>query len=176
MSTPFEPVPQMEIQSIEALKVLADERRMQLLDAFKSPQTVKAVAAALALPANRLYYHIRQLEAHNMLVVVDTREVSGIVEKTYQTAAVSFTISSELQQLDGDAATSVFLMRKMISYLENNPAEGIRGTFYVAPEDEEALLEKIRTFFTALQAEYPQSAKAARAVRLVVLPLDTESQ
>ena len=84
----FEPAEEMVIGNLETLKAIADPLRIRVLEAFaKTPRTVKQAAADLKLPATKLYYHVNVLEEHGLLRVVGTRVVSGIIEKTYRTAA-----------------------------------------------------------------------------------------
>ena len=87
----FEPAEEMVVGNLETLKAMADPLRVRLLEAFaQEPRTVKQVAADLKLPATKLYYHVNVLEEHGLLRVVGTRIVSGIIEKTYRTAAKFF--------------------------------------------------------------------------------------
>jgi DNA-binding transcriptional ArsR family regulator len=72
------------IENLETLKVVADPLRLRILDAFgDKPHTVKQIAKVLGIPPNKLYYHVNMLEEHNLIRVVDTRIVSGIIEKLY---------------------------------------------------------------------------------------------
>jgi DNA-binding transcriptional ArsR family regulator len=48
------------------------------------PRTVKELAAELGVPVTRLYYHVRILEKHGLVHVVERRMVSGIEERRYQ--------------------------------------------------------------------------------------------
>src|SRR5688572_14293462 len=84
----FEPADEFVISNLEALKAIADPTRVRLLEAFyKEARTVKQVAAEVGIPATKLYYHINVLEELGLLKVVATRVVSGIIEKSYRTAA-----------------------------------------------------------------------------------------
>lgn len=76
------------IESVEQLKIFAAPLRQQLLQAFCcNPSTVKLVAEQLGEKPTRLYHHIELLEQNGFLEVVDTKQVRGTVEKTYQTVA-----------------------------------------------------------------------------------------
>jgi len=66
------------------LKALADPLRIRIgLLLLESPMTVKELAAALEVPQTRLYYHVRILEQHDLIEVVERRMVSGIEERRY---------------------------------------------------------------------------------------------
>lgn len=96
-STTFHPADELRIESIEALKVVFDPLRMRILEAFAAqPRTVKEVAEDLATSPHRLYYHVNMMEEHRLLIVTETRMVSGIQEKHYQVAARHFIIAPHL--------------------------------------------------------------------------------
>ena len=93
----FEPAPQLTITSLETLKVFADPLRQQIIEALlDGAKTVKQVASELDLAPTKLYYHVNLLEEHQLIRVVDTRIVSGIIEKHYQASARSFAIEHSL--------------------------------------------------------------------------------
>lgn len=61
------------------------------------PRTVHQVAEALSVPFTRLYYHIKMLEKHNLIRVVDVVQMAGVVEEKYYTVtARQFTIDPKL--------------------------------------------------------------------------------
>lgn len=70
------------------LRVLADPvRSFVLYSLVPRAKTVKQLAAELDCPPTRLYYHLQQLEKHELVFVASTRLVSGIVEKHYRAVA-----------------------------------------------------------------------------------------
>jgi DNA-binding MarR family transcriptional regulator len=93
----FQRKPQMTIDNLKALQVLSHPLRAQLLDHFDAePQTVKQVAARLGVTANKLYYHVKLLEEHGLLALVETRTVGNLLVKLYQTAAERFEVDQNL--------------------------------------------------------------------------------
>jgi DNA-binding transcriptional ArsR family regulator len=91
------PDPEFVVNDLETLKVLADPLRIQIVELITpAPRTVKQIAADLKLPQTKLYYHIKQLEERALIRVVDTRIVSGILEKHYQAAALSYRVNKSL--------------------------------------------------------------------------------
>lgn len=95
--TPSKPIVEYVVNDLDTLKVLADPLRIQLIELVThEPRTVKQVAAVLNLPPTKLYYHIKLLEEHRLIRVVDTRIVSGIVEKQYQATALSYHVDKTL--------------------------------------------------------------------------------
>lgn len=76
------------IDTVDKLKIFADPLRQRLLQAFCcNPTTVKQVAKQMDEKPTRLYHHVDLLEQNGFLEVVDTKQVRGTVEKTYQTVA-----------------------------------------------------------------------------------------
>ncbi len=85
------------IQDLDTLKIMADARRMQILEVvLNQTATVKEIAEQLKQPPSQLYYHINTLEKHGLIRVADTRVVSGIIEKWYGAAAKQYQVAKEL--------------------------------------------------------------------------------
>ena len=106
------PASELTIADLDRLRVIADPLRLRILEALIEPRTVKQVAAALDLAPTKLYYHINLLERYGLIAVVDTRLVSGILEKRYQAAARCFRVDHDLLALagpTGDAGLKMFL-------------------------------------------------------------------
>lgn len=94
------------IENLETLKVVADPLRLRILDAFgDKPHTVKQIAKLLGIPPNKLYYHVNMLEEHGLIRVVDTRIVSGIIEKLYLISAHQLTPAKGLLSPGGAGNT-----------------------------------------------------------------------
>lgn len=79
------------IEDLETLKVLTDNLRVRILRTFgREARTVKEIAERLDMPQAKLYYHVNMLEKHAIIKVVETRIVSGIIEKLYRVTAKSY--------------------------------------------------------------------------------------
>lgn len=116
-NTPFEPADEMRITNIEVLKVVFDARRMRILESFaRQPRTVKEVSDELGVTPHSLYYHVNMLEEHHLLVVTDTRMVSGIMEKRYQMAARNFIIEPGLLSFgaEGNSAALDIMLKSVL--------------------------------------------------------------
>jgi DNA-binding transcriptional ArsR family regulator len=103
MTNEYPPEDEFIIENIDALKMIADPLRLQIIRSLDKPRTVKELAERLDTPATKLYYHVNQLEKHNIIRVVDTRIVSGIIEKHYQVAAKSYRVSKSLLKASKDS-------------------------------------------------------------------------
>lgn len=168
---PFEPAKEYLIDTVEALKVLADERRLKLIEIFAIPMTVKDAARLMEVPPNRLYYHVKQLEDFDMLTVVDTREVSGIIEKTYQTAALSFNIAPALAQVGGDElhATGIAIIDSVLRGIQQDiresaqaglltdtttPGTANHSTMRLTIDQAREIEKRVRNFISQISTEF----------------------
>ena len=95
-----QPVEVRVINDAEALKALADPLRLRILHvAMGDPRrawSVKEIAAQLDQPVTKLYHHVKQLEQAGLIVDVETRVVSGIVEHRYQTGQMGLQFDESL--------------------------------------------------------------------------------
>jgi DNA-binding transcriptional ArsR family regulator len=88
---------QFVLGSLDAIKAVADPLRIRILfETTYFSRTVKELAALLDVPQTRLYYHVKLLERHGLLTVVERRMVSGIEERRYRSPTNGFTISPTL--------------------------------------------------------------------------------
>jgi DNA-binding transcriptional ArsR family regulator len=86
-----EPLTTRVVQDVETLKLLSDPVRVAILRVLMdSPRTApkvrsaKELAEELGEPQTKLYRHIKQLVARDLIQVAETRLVSGIVEHRYR--------------------------------------------------------------------------------------------
>jgi DNA-binding transcriptional ArsR family regulator len=91
----------------ETLRVIANSLRLQIIKQLQQPATVKEVADAIDLPPTKLYYHFSQLEKQKLIRVVDTKVVSGIIEKHYQVAAKRYRVDEQLFATTEDAVEHI---------------------------------------------------------------------
>jgi DNA-binding transcriptional ArsR family regulator len=93
----MKPIREFVVNDLDTLKVLADPLRLQIIELMTPAScTVKQIATDLKLPSTKLYYHIKLLEEHGLIQVVDTRIVSGILEKHYRAAALNYRVNKTL--------------------------------------------------------------------------------
>jgi DNA-binding transcriptional ArsR family regulator len=91
------------IGDLDTLKVISDPLRGQILEALVfEPMTVKQVAEKLGVAPTKLYYHIRVMEKHGLIKVVETRVVSGIIEKQYRATAPRLKVEPSLLTSNSD--------------------------------------------------------------------------
>src|SRR4051794_33480259 len=101
----FRPEPLMKIRDAETLRALGDPTRVRILETMVQrqdpPWSVKELAAALGVPQTRLYHHVEQLLAHDLIRAVERRVVSGIIETRYRVTALSVQLDRRMFAGDG---------------------------------------------------------------------------
>ena len=107
----------------DTLKVIGDPLRLQILKSFKNPRTVKDVAEMLDIAQTKLYYHVNMLEKHNLIEVVETNVVSGIIEKKYRVSAARFGLDETLLSTVDDPDSEV---DKLLSAVFDSAKDEIR--------------------------------------------------
>jgi DNA-binding transcriptional ArsR family regulator len=97
-------------------KALADPLRIRLVEAlWETPRSARELATCLGLPADRLYYHLGQLEDAGLVEVSGYRRLArGKVERVYAPAAV---------EPPGDAASPEEMVAFLGSVLEATRAD-----------------------------------------------------
>ncbi|WP_042420807.1 winged helix-turn-helix domain-containing protein [Streptacidiphilus anmyonensis] len=79
------------VEDVETLKALSDPLRLSILQAMSGAPadrswTAKELARELGEPQTKLYRHLKHLEETGLILVAETRLVSGIVEQRYAAA------------------------------------------------------------------------------------------
>jgi DNA-binding transcriptional ArsR family regulator len=102
--------PSLSISDLDTLKVINDPLRLKIFRAVGECNkngtycSTKQISEIVHIPQSKLYYHIRQLEKQSLLLVGETRIVSGIVEKYYKVRAERIYISEDLFNAGGKEA------------------------------------------------------------------------
>lgn len=101
-----QPVDEIIIYSLDTLKVYFDPVRTQIMQEMaNTPRTVQQIAEALNVPFTRLYYHIKMMEKHGLIRMVDVVQMPGAIEeKYYQVSARMFVIDRSLLTFDPEGA------------------------------------------------------------------------
>lgn len=85
------PEQEVHLANLEQLKVLADPRRIRILELLgEEERTTKQVAEILGEPPTRLYHHVAALARVGLIRLARTRQSRGALEKYYVAVAKAF--------------------------------------------------------------------------------------
>jgi DNA-binding transcriptional ArsR family regulator len=70
-----------------------DPIRNRLLSELREPASATELAARLAIPRQKINYHLRTLESHGLVSVATTRKWGGLTERLVVAKAASFVVS-----------------------------------------------------------------------------------
>ena len=83
------------IDDPDAAMIALDESRARMLAALSEPMSAATLAAASGLPRQRVNYHLRELERHGLVELIEERRKGNMTERVMQSAARSFVISPQ---------------------------------------------------------------------------------
>ncbi|WP_432521788.1 ArsR/SmtB family transcription factor [Kineococcus sp. SYSU DK006] len=81
------------IEDAAAAEASLDPVRAALLAALRTPGTASSVAPAVGLTRQKANYHLRTLERHGLVRLVEERRKGNVVERVVQASAASYVIS-----------------------------------------------------------------------------------
>ena len=81
------------IEESGAAEVALDPIRARLLALLAEPHSATSLAAILGLPRQKVNYHLKTLEAHGLVELVEERRKGNVTERVLRAAAASFVIS-----------------------------------------------------------------------------------
>ncbi|HEU4354317.1 MAG TPA: helix-turn-helix domain-containing protein, partial [Actinomycetota bacterium] len=81
------------IQDPGAAEVSLDPIRTMLLTELVEPASATTVAARIGLPRQKVNYHLRTLEEHGLVELVEERRKGNMTERVLQATALSYVIS-----------------------------------------------------------------------------------
>jgi DNA-binding transcriptional ArsR family regulator len=90
-----------------AAEISLDPMRARLLAELSEPGSASSLAARVGLPRQKINYHLRALERHGLLELVEERRKGNCIERVLQATAASYVISpSALAEVAPDPARS----------------------------------------------------------------------
>ncbi|ASS76536.1 hypothetical protein CIG75_17265 [Tumebacillus algifaecis] len=172
-----------EVTSLEQMKALSNQLRVQILNQFDDePRTSKQLADLLELPASKVHYHVRELHKSGLLVLVETREKGGVIEKYYMPVAKQIRIA--LQESDtynneertvryeiGRAFVDEYLnaYHKSLQLVDQLREEGkdteglgpatVMGWLYLTKEQQQEMRKEIKELLKTWEERYSQQEK-----------------
>lgn len=88
------------LETEEQIKVFSDPYRLKILRCFEyfdGGATAKMIADKLGEVPSKVSYHIKKMEKVQILNLVYTKEINGIIAKYYEPAAGHFSIDDKFQ-------------------------------------------------------------------------------
>src|ERR1700687_1253939 len=76
-----------------AAEAALDPARARLLAQLTEPRAAAMLAAMVGLPRQKVNYHLRTLEQHGLVELVEERRKGNVTERLLQAAAASYVIS-----------------------------------------------------------------------------------
>jgi DNA-binding transcriptional ArsR family regulator len=179
------------IEDPAAAEVTLDPTRARLLAELAEPGSATTLAARVGLPRQKVNYHLRTLEQHGLVELVEERRKGNVTERVLRATAVAYVISPAVLagvQPDPDHAPDRLSARWLLalgSRLVRDVGALITGaakaqkrvaTFAIDGEirfasaaDRSAFAEELAQTVTALVAKYhDESAEGGRNHRLLV--------
>ena len=142
----YEIADEVQADTPEALKALADGTRLAILDLLlERAATTSHVAAALGKPKGTVGYHLKVLEKCGLIRIVRTRQVRALTEKYYGRTGRTIIMSSS-----GPIQDPLFIVRDALSDVQIVEGEPL-------------------PMFTARRARIPESRALEFASRLASL-------
>ena len=171
---PISAAPLLTISDLETLKVISDPLRINILGIVNDCNmagrfcSVKEIADTLDMPQTKLYYHIKQLEMHGLLVVGETNMISGILEKRYRVPAYKIVVDQDVFNTDEGKAALYPVLSKMtdeaysdIQFILQNPQQKCdeetlaltHQTFRLPPGKMEEYTKRLKAMLKEIEAE-----------------------
>lgn len=173
------------IDDAKTIKVLSDPLRIQILrvlgeGARTQPRvwTVKQLAEAIEVPPGKLYWHVKQLLAVDMIQVAEVAVVGGIIEQRYRVAQIGFRI--EVDKLDGasNGNEDTLALAEVAGddFLGRLRSAVMSGRAFVSEEESLAHSPHVRTVGASMDARISQAKAADFAERLTALIKEFEAE
>lgn len=96
------------LEGAEAVAAIAHPVRSRMLTQLGSPKSVKELAAALQVPASRLYHHLNRLVAAGLVEAIAGRRAGSNTERLFRVTARRIEVAGPASMGSADAATDVF--------------------------------------------------------------------
>jgi DNA-binding transcriptional ArsR family regulator len=179
------------IEDASAAEVSLDPTRARLLAELSEPNSATTLAARVGLPRQKVNYHLRTLEQHGLVELVEERRKGNCTERVLRATAVSYVISpAALAQVQPDPARSpdrlsarwlIALASRLVrdvgdlitrAAIAQKPVAtfAMEGEVrFASAADRAAFAEELASAVTALVGKYhDESAERARDHRLIV--------
>ncbi|HKY54670.1 MAG TPA: winged helix-turn-helix domain-containing protein [Anaerolineales bacterium] len=168
---------QFHIKDLETLRAVSDPLRIQIVELLTSENlTVKQVAEKLGLAPSKLYYHFGALEKLGVIGVAETRMVSNMVEKVYQSNADQLDVDPSLLKFskEGDNETFGILISSTIDATREDIIRSLQARQFQL--DQGAAEQSRRFIINRVVSRISEERVAEFQERLVQLIQEFESE
>ena len=158
------------IDAVEQADALLKPKRVEVLRQLAEPRTCTQIGQVLGDTPQAVYYHVKRLQAHCLVSLVEEHRVRGIIEGVYQAVAKSFWVSPAIVGRLGDARTreaqlGLGFLLDLTENLQRDlaqlaagpptlPSFGIAGDIRLAPEDGAAFVSELQQAFGDVLSKY----------------------
>jgi DNA-binding transcriptional ArsR family regulator len=179
------------IEDPAAAEVSLDPMRARLLAELAEPASATALAARVGLPRQKVNYHLRALERHGLVELVEERRKGNVTERVLRATAASYVISpAALAAVQPDPARApdrvsaqwllalaARLVRDVGALIAGATRAGRRvATFaldgevrFASAADRAAFAEELATAVAALASKYhDETAPGGRNHRVII--------
>lgn len=179
------------IRDLEQLKGLSVPLRFRIVkELMQDAMSTAELARSLGEPANKLHYHVAELERLGLIRVAETREKGNLIERAYRPVAGYFRIDPTLFR-GGSGMAQDALLHSATALLDTTAvdldrlaratdsdrdlAEEILQTHLrlrLAPDDAQELRRRLRELLEDFQDREPPDAAPEVRLTLVLYPWD----
>jgi DNA-binding transcriptional ArsR family regulator len=136
---------------------LLDPMRLRLLQHLETPDSATGLAKRLRLPRQKVNYHLRELESHGLVELVEHRRKRNCIERLVRATALCYVINPDL--LGGLAADPSRVADRFSSaYVVALAAKVIRDTAHLQREADKAG-KKLATLSMESEIAFASAAK-----------------
>ncbi len=147
------------LDRLEQAEALLKPLRVEILRRLHEPRSCTAVAGEIGQTPQKVYYHVKRLEAAGLVEQVAERRVRGITEGVYQAAGRSYWLSPAVVGALGPRPTDASSLGGLLELVEQvqaevaavaaapgaeQPSVGIAGEVRLRPEQRTAFLRDLR--------------------------------
>lgn len=171
------------VDTVEQAEAMLKPARLAVLRELSEPRTCAEVAERLGQTAQRVYYHVKQLEAAGAVERVASRQVRNLVETTYRAVARKLWLSPELLGAQRGPSDDENLARLLdlteqvqhdVATLQPRPGGlpsiAIHGEIRIRPALRAAFLQDAQETLRALFTRYGGSDGEAFTLALACYP------
>ena len=158
------------IETVEQADALLKPKRVEVLRQLAEPHTCTQIGQVLGETPQAVYYHVKRLQAHGLVELVEEHRVRGITEGVYRAVARTFWVAPDIVgRLGPPRAREALLglgflldlseemgrdLAKLAAGAPSLPSFGIAGDITLAPEDGAAFVAELQRAFGEVLERY----------------------